>query len=196
VDNILTIFGRPSERSAAWPRIYFAGKIAKHGWRERVCGDPCRASAYDTAFLLDPDTTVECAGFDYGGPFFVSCDHGCAHGPASHGAGLTYCTDDDITSSAVQNRRRDIWRVNRERIRLADVVFAYVDEADCFGTFIELGFAAALGKPIGAGFGLTVTPRLLDDLWMARMCHSVSPSVLRGGPEETFAAFLRSLRVS
>jgi hypothetical protein len=24
----------------------------------------------------------------YGGPFFLSCDHSCAHGPTNHGAGI------------------------------------------------------------------------------------------------------------
>jgi hypothetical protein len=118
-------------------------------------------------------------------------DHGCAHGPASHGAGPKGCLDG--AAEGVLETHRAIWRVNRARIRRADLVFAYINETDCFGTLIELGYAAALNKPITIGIGRNIEIKEFDDLWMARQCATMGDALL-GSPNETFKQFL--LRVS
>lgn len=176
-------------RSGNKPIIYLAGKIAKHDWRTTILGD--RAGAVpagggDPYFgrLFDPTLILDCGSFLYGGPFFISCDHGCSHGPASHGAGPGCCGD----ANAAEMRQR-IWQINCERVRRASCIFAYVNELDCFGTLVELGFATALNKPIAIGLGHGITSKQFDDLWMPRACNNAG--LLRGGPVETFQTFLR-----
>jgi hypothetical protein len=72
------------------PTVYLAGKIGRNDWRHELvpelrgtvngdCLDP-------EPVLFDPTLRIDCGDFVYVGPFFVSCDHGCFHGPASHGA--------------------------------------------------------------------------------------------------------------
>ena len=129
--------------------------------------------------------------FVYGGPFFISCDHCCAHGPASHGASPTGC----LTGAAegLLETRAAIWRVNCARIKRADCVFAYINEMDCFGTFVELGYAAALPQRIGVGIGRQYHVEQFDDLWMARECHNINGELdgaWLGSPRETFDKFL------
>ena len=72
-------------------RIYLAGKITKNGWRKEIVpqlrsawGAPC----LDAADWRDIDPLEFYLGgvhFHYVGPYFVGCDHGCFHGPNSHG---------------------------------------------------------------------------------------------------------------
>jgi hypothetical protein len=63
------------------PSFYAIGKITKNGWR----------NAFDIAMPNDWDEYVGTApvpthlGFDYLGPFFIRCDHGCTHSTESHG---------------------------------------------------------------------------------------------------------------
>jgi len=59
------------------PRVYIAGKVAKLDFRHDLVPG-----------LRDwrrENGSLECRDFIYVGPFFNSCDHGCMHGPGSHG---------------------------------------------------------------------------------------------------------------
>jgi hypothetical protein len=69
------------------PVIYFAGKIARYDWRVEITGDDRVGGLPDNGGapiegMFDPDYRVEYDSFFYGGPFFVSCDHGCGHAQA------------------------------------------------------------------------------------------------------------------
>ena len=189
---------RSSRMAAAFhgrkPIIYFAGKIGRHDWRCELFGARIGGVDDDYGFrsLLDETHVRDMGPFAYGGPFFISCDHGCAHGPASHGAEPKGCLDG--AAEGVLETHRAIWRVNRARIRRADLVFAYINETDCFGTLIELGYAAALNKPITIGIGRNIKIEEFDDLWMARECHTMG-DVLLGSPNETFKRFMGDLGV-
>ena len=70
------------------PVVYLAGKIAKHDWREQIVflRDGVDA-ANPERDLFNPELAIDCPDFIYGGPFFVSCDHGCGHGAGMHGTG-------------------------------------------------------------------------------------------------------------
>jgi hypothetical protein len=158
------------------PKIYFAGKIGKNDWRHRIVDPRCNyhwglrgavsAQGNDHDDLFDPAFTLDCLGFEYVGPFFIACDHGCAHGPTDHGVALTErgCVE---VGGSLATRRKRIFDVNRARVLKADWVFAYIESADCYGTLIELGMAHAKGTPIGVGFASGIPASVRDDLWMA-----------------------------
>ena len=155
----------------AWPlRIYLAGKISKNCWRHSIVADlrnalPDLVSCPTGGAEPIPEWPVlNQAVFGehhYAGPFFASCDHGCFHGDDSHGldaqaespqpAGKYHS---DLSASAVVVRRC------MEAVSKADLVFAWIDCLDCYGTVAEIGHAHALGKRIWiAG------PRPLRDMW-------------------------------
>ena len=171
------------------PIIYFAGKIAKDDWRSEILRHRPGGVFYFKD-LLDPEAAEEYPTFIYGGPFFIACDHGCAHGPATHGARPSPCTHATNDLADKLELHGKIWCVNNERIRRADFVFAYINETNCFGTLVELGYAAALDKAIGIGIGRNIKIEQYDDLWMPRICHSMLTGEWLGTPQETFTAFL------
>ena len=111
--------------------LYLAGKMSKDNWRHGLVPG-LRGHTWEKGPISTP-------GFKYTGPFFQSCDHGCLHGPSTHGvgAGVGTCTE-EITYSAA-----DIIRLNDTALRNADLVFAYITATDCHGTMVEIGIAAA-----------------------------------------------------
>ncbi len=143
--------------------VYLAGKIAKDDWRTKLFGKRF-GGVFEEEDLFNPDLRIELEGcFSYVGPFFVACDHGCAHGRATLGA---------AGGCGVEGMRLDDWHqkifdINRHRLSMAEVVFAYINETDCHGTLIELGLAHAQRKSIVVAFGPDIVP---DELWMARAC--------------------------
>jgi len=166
----LAVEGVPSK-----PTIYFAGKISPGDldWRGEVLGDYSRPAGecephclWDADYRLDQGT-------------FVSCDHGCAHYPYAHGA-LGSCLD--LGGSDTQS---SVYKVNIERMARADMIFAYLDAPDAYGTLFELGVAAQMGKPVVGGFK-TGNPKLFKDLWY---CRQPMLKVYRGSIEQTWRAF-------
>jgi hypothetical protein len=134
----------PTATSAGLP-LYFAGKISSDDWRltlfpdlrqARLPGNPPPESVSVTApggFLVA-----------YTGPFFISCDHGCWHGPGTHGVGVGLPS----TDGGVADPEIDVVRRSLAGIARAERVFAFVENPSAYGTFAEMGFAAALGRPI------------------------------------------------
>lgn len=165
------------------PRIYLAGKIAQNDWRHSVVPDlrnqfgsgecvqtvsgiaPTRNTG-DWEFGPDP---IKCPGFVYTGPFFVADDHGCAHGPTSHGA-VGVMWDEVVEGRPIdlKPQRAAAHRNALRGIRQATAVFAWLggdDALTAYGTFSEIGYAAALGTPVYIG-----TDRPLDpELWFVTM---------------------------
>jgi len=70
-------------------------------------------------------------------------------------AGLRRCYFVATTSGWKSRRhsRDAIWSLNMFRIAMADAVFAWIDEQDCFGTLAEIGWAARGNKYVGPAFG-------------------------------------------
>lgn len=128
---------------------------------------------------------LELPTFIYGGPFYVACDHKCGHGPANHGVGASgeaYCLNASMKLSPAR-----VFEVNYRRVRNADIIFAFIEKADCYGTLIELGAAYAMGKTIVLAFSPDVSKEDTRELWMARMCANLT---LTGTAEETWTKFL------
>jgi hypothetical protein len=176
------------------PLIYFAGKISKHDWREAVLGAGRPGAVNNDSDsnmpeLWNPCWHNDCVTFFYGGPFFVACDHGCGHRLNAHGAngGLTSstCINDDIAEL-----HQKVWDTNGARILLANLVFAYINEVDCFGTLVEIGIAAASNKAIFLALGPDLSNEQCADLWMAQ---TAAIRVYHGTAEFAWQAFCRDL---
>lgn len=141
-------------------KVYLAGKIDKYDWRHDLVPG-LRGHRWEEGPIAMPT-------FNYVGPFFVSCDHGCLHEPNQHGAtrnGLEdICGEDGWTRQQVIER-------NNAAIALANLVLAYITTTDCYGTLCEIGMALARNKRVVMCFAPTMPE---DDFWfIAGQCAAV-----------------------
>ena len=132
------------------PHIYLAGKIDKNDWRHRLVPG-LRGHLWS-------DGPIDAVGFQYTGPFFVACDHGCNHQPSSHGATAGYALDESTFT------RSDVIRNNNAAIDAADLIFAYISSTDCYGTLVELGGVLRSQKRVVIAFAPGIP---VDDFWYA-----------------------------
>lgn len=172
-------------------RVYFAGKIGKGDWRHSLFPGLRDASmregkGHDGPIcngLMEPYPVPSAGNVVYGGPFFVSCDHGCYHGTGTHGIGIGNdggwlgCVEaqGELTSPD-DVRRTQIVELCQHWIEECDAVFVWLDSTDAYATFAEIGYAVALGKPV---FLYEPLPAR-DDWWFIRrlaMVARVLPSV-------------------
>lgn len=130
------------------PTLYLAGKIAKNDWRHQIVPD--------LRGHLWTDGPIHTEAFSYVGPFFVSCDHGCNHGPNSHGA----AGGNEIGESEFS--KQDVINNNMTALANADLLFAYITATDCHGTLVEIGWALANGIRIVIAFAPGIPS---DDFW-------------------------------
>lgn len=152
-------------------RIYLAGKIAPGDWRHTAVPRLREAMHADDG----PWSTLKAAvltKFDYVGPFFISCDHGGFHGPASHGvgAGGTDCCESvGLHRSVVAQRCMDA-------IERADLFYAWLDDLTAFGTLAEIGYAS--GRARQHSFPIIVATPVggnhEHDLWFSLQLYGVS----------------------
>ncbi len=136
-------------------RIYLAGKIKPHDWREELVGYRVSSSYYD---FQDNGRFVEAPMIKSGkkddrhfvtGPFFLDYEHGSYHGKDSHGVGANRVHWDAPTNTEVVSLCLDA-------IVRSNVVFAWLGFGDgpdegagtAYGTIFELGYAKALGIPV------------------------------------------------
>ena len=125
------------------PRVYFAGKIGQNDWRHKLVPG-LRSALYE-------DGPFDAGKFIYAGPYFVSCDHGCHHGPTTHGVlsvGGNFGDPCFQPNKAAQPDRREVARRAMEGVRTSQLVFVYVGAPDCIGTMVEIGIAISLGIPV------------------------------------------------
>jgi len=167
------------------PRVYLAGKIRKHCWRHSLVSG-LREHTWDDGVLPQGE-------FDYIGPFFVGCDHGCFHGTDSHGAfpgcGAGACPGlDDV--STIHASHQEVSTLCLLAITRADLMFCYIDSTDCFGTLVEIGYALAHQIP----FVIAIAPGLAEsgnnDFWFP--CIKAH-RVIYGVDEQELPAHLMSV---
>lgn len=165
------------------PKIYFAGRIRKERKRFGINVD---STINDSDNLYAPRIApVQGNGFKYTGPFTFGDDHGCSHrgfagiewrvsvppeqadlpfydffGTSSHGATYDCCHSGYKEGKSI---RQAVFQRAMFGIHEADYVFAWVDDDQCFGTLVEIGFARALGKKIFIGIPPHIEPR--GELW-------------------------------
>jgi hypothetical protein len=132
--------------------IYLAGKISKNDFRHRLVPG-LRDSHWDGPVTETPILENSLArGLHYSGPHFVSCDHSCFHGPNSHGAIDDGENCGSSTPEAISHKNRYLvpfascWQIRR-----ANIVFAWVESPDAYGTLVEIGVATGLRKTIWLG---------------------------------------------
>lgn len=156
------------------PAVYLAGKIRKNCWRHSLV-----AGLRDHHWNFGP---LKQDDFVYVGPFFVGCDHGCYHQVSSHGNG-SGCTHNQESSQPC------VAELCRTAIRKADLLFCYLDSADCYGTIAEIERAHVYGVPAVIAFAPNIATAKLNDFWF--VC-TVAKQVHYGVNENQLSALLKA----
>lgn len=117
-------------------KVYFAGKISKTNWRNKIL-NVHRISEKDNPYIINKK-------FEYTGPYFIACDHGCYHGDNTHGR---IATNDNMCSEYSEPREKVISKCYNW-IDMSDIVFCWIDDITAYGTFAEIGYAFAKQKII------------------------------------------------
>ena len=181
-------------------RTYFARAIAKNDWHH-VIAPGLRAEACtgddDAAWIYSGvehmvDTTNR--GIKYVGPHFVSCDHGCLHGPNQHGALRGVDQDSGWEplpgEPAIKDIRQAVFAANMQRIYKSDAMFAYLDKEDAEGTKFELGYGYAHAKPTYVFLSPKLSDKFVNNIWFIRQG---ARNVWRCGPQEAWTIFQREV---
>jgi hypothetical protein len=101
------------------------------------------------------DVKLDCGAFWYGGPF--------------------------VDDSANQQQ---LCELDKFWIERADLIVAYIDDdLHAHGTLVEIGYAAATGKPIALAFSRSMARADYNELWLARM---LATKVYRGTPQQAW----------
>ncbi len=184
--------------------IYIAGKMQDDDWR-RLCFDrtgltdshPHKCNPLTAIFTPDegwPESSdVTVCGLSYTGPFFVDLmgGHGYAYfDDYEHGGNVP---DREAYSSRhladieYEGQRKKVQQRCLHAIAKADVVLAWIDCIDCYGTIAEIGYAKGLGKIVWI-----VGPRKYNDLWFVYTLADVSV-FMNQGPYGTLKEYLIDL---
>ena len=119
--------------------FYAIGKIQKNGWRADF--NVSMPSTWEEYLAASPYPSR--FGFDYCGPFFVACDHGCSHRNQSHAT----------AACGFEFHAAQVFAQSERQIQQAGFVLVWAgidgDALDtAYGSLVELGIAHALHKPI------------------------------------------------
>lgn len=142
--------------------VYLAGKILLNDWRNRFyyCRHALDPEEIAAGFTVPVDNNLSIAG-----PFFISCDHGCYHGDGKHGVGAVDSLHSDHEWGGCMGNyytRDDVLNICKSQIDRAEIVFAYINSNDCYGTLAEIGYAHAKGKDIVIAFS---DKKLKTEMW-------------------------------
>jgi hypothetical protein len=151
--------------------VYLAGRISKpHGdWRQEIISGwrvgGCSWRSFDTgdAGMVREGAVPLPDGrrIDYSGPWWLDIwgGHGGGIGPHAFGE---ECDWDHGSVSGQIGDPADVARYCYECIRGANLVFAWIDSRECYGTLLETGWAKALDKVL-----VVATPKWDRELWLA-----------------------------
>lgn len=133
--------------------VYLAGKIGPNDWRTGILPDLRDWCGNILSQVGDRwphhQFVSNGASHTYVGPYFVGCDHACAHQSIKH----AYSRDFVCGDPGSPKQERDVVRLCRLAIADATVVFGWLDAPDAYGTLWELGYAAGLGKRVVVATG-------------------------------------------
>ena len=166
-------YGNGLETRKCRPKVYLAGKIRQTCWRHLLI-DGLRNHSWNDGALTQVD-------FDYLGPFFTSCNHGCYHRDSSHGAGIGCTPDFDIHAWCIA-------QYCRHAVQQSDLVFAYIESSDCYGTIAELERAHTKNIPVVIAFAPGLATPIANDFWF--VC-TLARSVIYDVDESQLPALLR-----
>lgn len=136
-------------------RLYAAGKVRDPDWRP----DASRLRENDvptTTSILKTITTEVL----YVGPWTLDCSHGCYYRSGAHGVGAIQHAG---CGALRPLKRYEVLRRSFDGIEDADIVYVLLDDTTAYGTLVEIGVAAALGKR----FVFDVVMLHADDVWFA-----------------------------
>ena len=156
------------------PHVYFAGKIGKNDWRHAIVPG-LREALYE-------EGPFDAGAYIYNGPYFVSCDHGCNHGPTTHGVLPAPNRSGDPCfqpGEYAQPDRLEVARRALEGVRKSQLVFAYIDALDCIGTIIEIGIAIQMRKPVALCIDMHINEA---EFWLPAQSPGVTvfPGIAKG----------------
>lgn len=156
-------------------RFYLAGKMRSDSWKRFDCWrtsilSPQATDGMGSGQFVTHESPSDLAALpvlegvvfgrhDYVGPCYFDCVSGHARWrDGEHG-----CNDSVYVGEPRGDlTRQTIRRLCLDAIRRADVVFAWLDSLDCYGTLAEIGYAHAVGRKIWVA-----SPEPLPDLWLA-----------------------------
>lgn len=158
--------------------VYLAGKITNDSWRDELVdgyssendGVVYRAWELEDEEPLNWQTIPKALPIPDGrrlnltGPFWLPLDGSGGHGSADDNLGEHCCGYPGQHGEFLPNPSL-LSRI-KAAIGESDLIFAWIDRLDCYGTLVELGYAHALNK-----FIAVARPEFLnggsDELWMA-----------------------------
>lgn len=198
----LGVFPDPAvPRRGGTELVYLAGKIRKDCWRHTIVRG-LRDAWTDSYGNLAAHSWPVLRGSvldglaDYAGPYFVSCDHGCAHSPVdgrTHGLTGGCIETTGAPGSSAPTAREVARRSCLAAVRSSTLVFAYIDEPDAFGTLHELGYAEALGKRTVICLDPALGEETIADLWFASATRDRAATLISDDPAGALRAALDHL---
>lgn len=193
------------ERGKPIRAVYLAGKITGDNWRDEIVPDWSEEnhSPYYTSSAVGDSSgkrweLVRNAlavptgqRLDYVGPWWSDFGECGGHGSASwcrephayglrafdkHGAEVGTHKDDIAESRAMVSRNV------RKAIERCDLLFAWINSCDCFGTIFEIGYAVAIKKTV-----VVACPEAFDheQMWLCR--QFAAWTVIGGSAGEAWA---------
>lgn len=161
----------PLPESKEHHSAYLAGKISENNWRGLIAG--FGNYFYHSLDQVDPDDDLEVNEYlTITGPFFISCDHGCYHGPESHGVlGKKYETSHGLLSEDKTGcmgsyfSEKEVVNICKSQIDRAEILFAFIEDESCHGTLAEIGYAHAKGKNVLIRFA---NSELEEKMWFIK----------------------------
>ncbi len=146
--------------------FYLAGRLSNPNWRSKIIGNwesACSSNYKDGScdHWTDKEMSFPVTRgsrkhyINYNGPFFAEITSGITinenYGSNGHG-GYNLLSDNELVSTSCRNA-----------IEKSDLFFAWVDSRDCFGTLVEIGYAAARKDKV-----IVIATSVFDDeLWFA-----------------------------
>ena len=176
--------------------FYLAGKITGSTWRDEIVPwwslenhSSTYSQAYfgyeeDNSWAVVPNvcTVLDGVSLHYSGPWWrdqlchgTSLESGFPHGyaePSHDGSGK------DKDSDVVRNLQRETAIAASRAIISAQMLFAWIDSQDCFGTLVEIGYAKGLGKVVVVAFSEDIDAA---ELWFARSAADYSVTAKSAG---------------
>lgn len=157
--------------------FYLAGKITGTQWRDEIVSgwSDARSEAYSDAiqdglWLCVRSGATACGiSLDYCGPWWMDMcgGHGTSiHNTGPHAYGDHAAMPDEYSVRKYAENRKQVSRNVHCSIRDSDMVFAWIDSSDCYGTIFEIGLARAQNKVVVVGID-TAFSQQAADMWLA-----------------------------